>query len=111
MIDIKLTRKKVDKKTQAERAKETKRMRTKYQTQKIKKAMEATRKVTELSEFFLPTGDWLKPNRARIAHASWHRMRDEIQNIEIELAKELEDWPDEPEPLEAGAMERERKGV
>ena len=78
--------------------------RTKHQTQRIQRALKATRKVTELSEFFLPTEDWLKPNRARMAHAAWHRMRDEIQNIELELAKELKDWPDEAEFSEAGSQ-------
>ena len=61
----------------------------------VQRAMKVLNKAIELSNFFLPHDGWMKPKRAEKANAIWQRMRAEMGNLSVEIAKEANDWKDE----------------
>lgn len=64
---------------------------TDYRKEKIRRAYKAWEKALELTNMFIPSDAWMKPNRAEAANAAWQRMRDEMGIIGCEIAKEMKE--------------------
>lgn len=67
---------------------------TDYMYQRLVSAFKTIQQIADISVSMIPLDGYLSPKRAAVVREAWLRMREEIQNIEIELAKELKEVKD-----------------